>query len=217
MWRAVLFDFDYTLADSSRGVLECVRFALRSQGLPPPADDAVLRTIGMSLPDTFAALAPGHPSDDLSAAFVSRAEGCMAAMTRFYEAVPVMLTELRTSGLATGIVSTKFRRRILETIAYHSLPLAFDVVIGGEDVSRAKPDPEGVELAITRLSCMKKDVLFVGDTTIDARTAQAAGVQFAGVCTGMTNADELARHGAIFVMESLSELTGAMGLRKASA
>lgn len=217
MWQTVLFDFDYTLADSSRGVLECVRFALRSQGLPPPADDTILRTIGMSLPDTFAALAPGHPSDDLSTAFVSRAESCMAAMTRFYEPVPAMLTELRASGLATGIVSTKFRRRILETIAHHGLPLAFDIIIGGEDVSRAKPDPEGLELAIARLSCTKRDVLYVGDTTIDALTAQAAGVQFAGVCTGTTGADELSGHGAIFVMESLSELTGMLRLREASA
>lgn len=217
MWQAVLFDFDYTLADSSRGVLECVRYALRSQGLPAPADDAILRTIGMALPETFATLAPGYPSDGLVTAFVSCAESCMAAMTRFYEPVPVMLTELRAMGLSTGIVSTKFRRRILETIAHHGLPLAFDVIIGGEDVSRAKPDPEGLELAIVRLSCMKTDVLYVGDTTIDALTARAAGVQFAGVCTGTTSADELSRHGATFVMENLSELAGAMGLREASA
>lgn len=52
-FSAVIFDFDYTLADSSKGVVECVNYALRNMGLPPSSSDKIKNTIGMSLSDTL--------------------------------------------------------------------------------------------------------------------------------------------------------------------
>ena len=52
----------------------------------------------------------------------------------------------------------------------------------------------------------KKDVLYIGDSTVDAETAQAAGVDFAGVTHGVTTADELARYPHRRIMASLDEL-----------
>ena len=44
--RAVMFDFDFTLADSSEGVVICVNHALSRMGLPESPADAIARTIG---------------------------------------------------------------------------------------------------------------------------------------------------------------------------
>ena len=55
--QSVVFDFDYTLADSSEGVIECANYALGRLGLPEATDDAIRRTIGLSLPDMLTALA----------------------------------------------------------------------------------------------------------------------------------------------------------------
>lgn len=64
--------------------------------------------------------------------------------------------------------------------------------MGGEDVTAAKPDPEGLLLAIGRASGGgKSEVLYVGDSVVDAATAQAAGTDFAGVLHGMTTCEEL--------------------------
>ena len=56
MPRNVIFDFDYTLADSSAGVIECVNHALEGLLLPTSSDDAIRHTIGMSLPRALVAL-----------------------------------------------------------------------------------------------------------------------------------------------------------------
>ena len=56
MKRAVLFDFDLTLADSTRGAIECINYALVKMGLPQAEDQAIKATIGLSLPATLVAV-----------------------------------------------------------------------------------------------------------------------------------------------------------------
>ena len=53
----VVFDFDYTLADSSDGIIDSINYALSNMGLPQAAHDAIRRTIGLSLDEAFVALA----------------------------------------------------------------------------------------------------------------------------------------------------------------
>ncbi len=55
--RAVFFDFDFTLADSSEGIVVCMNHALARLGLPPASADAIRRTIGLDLHTALANLA----------------------------------------------------------------------------------------------------------------------------------------------------------------
>jgi phosphoglycolate phosphatase-like HAD superfamily hydrolase len=62
---AVIFDFDYTLADSSYGAMECINFALEALSIPPASYEVVCRTIGLSIPETFLSLAgPEHHQEN---------------------------------------------------------------------------------------------------------------------------------------------------------
>ena len=54
--QGVLFDFDYTLADSSRGVIACANGALGEMGFAAASSEAVRRTIGLTLGDAFTVL-----------------------------------------------------------------------------------------------------------------------------------------------------------------
>ena len=51
-----LFDFDYTLADSSRGIVICFRNVLERHGHTGISDEAIKRTIGKTLEDSFSLL-----------------------------------------------------------------------------------------------------------------------------------------------------------------
>ena len=81
-----------------------------------------------------------------------------------------------------------------------------DIIVGGEDVKAAKPSPEGLLLAIKRLHVSKAETLYIGDSTVDAETAQAAGVDFAGVTHGVTTAKELEKYPHRKIMNTLEEL-----------
>ncbi|HJA84291.1 MAG TPA: HAD-IA family hydrolase [Candidatus Bacteroides intestinavium] len=208
-YTAYLFDFDYTLADSSRGITLCFRHVLERNGYAGVTDEAIRRTIGKTLEESFSILT-GVTDPDRLAAFKAEyrreADVYMTPNTRLFPETLRVLRTLKERGAKIGIISTKYRFRIHDTMDQH-LPADFlDIVVGGEDVSRAKPDPEGLLYAIRQLGVKKKRVLYIGDSTVDAETAQAAGVDFAGVTHGVTTADELAAYPHRRIMDSLTEL-----------
>ena len=212
--HAVLFDFDYTLADSSRGALECIGYALESCGLPVPEEQVILSTIGMSLDDTFALLSPGGCVERLKDLFIERADQVMADSIQLYDGVPELMSALKGRGYGVGIVSTKFRRRIESVLRRDGIFHLVDVIVGGEDVTNHKPHPEGLEKAIEKLGCGKELVAYVGDSLVDAKTAASAGVRFIGLAMGTTPGDELSRHGAVAVADNPTGLLNLLPLVK---
>jgi len=211
MLRAVLFDFDYTLADSSPGIVECINAALVGLGLPPAPSERIRTTIGVSLPEALRRLAgerAAGETEEFVRLFVQRADQVMADQIRVYPCIRPVVEELRRQGLSLGIVSTKFRRRIEAILEREGLDHAFAVVVGGEDVALHKPDPSGLLLALAGLECPPLEALYVGDTATDAEAASRAGIPFAAVLSGVTPREAFAEHQVSAVFADLRELPG---------
>ena len=83
-----------------------------------------------------------------------------------------------------------------------------DVIVGGEDVEREKPDPAGLSAAVERLDVAPAALLYVGDSLTDAETARRAGVRFAAVLTGTTASEAFADHAVEGLLRTLDELPG---------
>ncbi|MEJ2637852.1 MAG: HAD-IA family hydrolase, partial [Calditrichia bacterium] len=208
---AVLFDFDYTLADSSRGVIECINFALGELGIPPAVPQKIRHTIGLSLTDTFLRLVGkqyAEQSGEFVRLFIQRADEVMADMTVLYGEVDAVLKQIRAHHISTGIVSTKFRYRIENIMRRENLLHHFDVIVGGEDVSNHKPDPEGLLKAVSLLKCNPEKTIYIGDNTTDAETARRAGIDFAAVLGGVTRRQEFEKFDVLGILENLSGLAG---------
>jgi phosphoglycolate phosphatase len=207
--QAAIFDFDYTLADSSAGVIECVNTSLRELQLPLASPEIIRRTIGMSLPRTFVTVAGEQhaaKAEAFMAGFKCRADQVMAALTTIYPQVGPVVRELKRRGIRVGIVSTKFRYRIEQTLRRDGLADLFDVIVGGEDVSEHKPDPQGIKQAMTALALTPSETLYIGDTTIDAETAARAGVAFLAVLSGVTPRHEFCKHSKVGIVDDLGQL-----------
>lgn len=208
-YNVYLFDFDYTLADSSRGIVMCYRNVLERHHHTGITDETIKRTIGKTLQESFSIMTGITDADTLEMyrkEYVKEADTHMTANTFLFPETIEVLTRLKTNGAQLGIISTKYRYRIMELLG-KKLPENFlDIIVGGEDVQHPKPAPEGVLFAIGHLGCRKEDVLYVGDSTVDAETAQAAQVDFAGVLHGATTYDELAAYPHVAIMKTLAEL-----------
>lgn len=208
-YNVYLFDFDYTLADSSRGIVMCYRNVLERHHHTRITDETIKRTIGKTLQESFSIMTGITDADTLEMyrkEYVKEADTHMTANTFLFPETIEVLTRLKTNGAKLGIISTKYRYRIMELLG-KKLPENFlDIIVGGEDVQHPKPAPEGVLFAIGHLGCRKEDVLYVGDSTVDAETAQAAQVDFAGVLHGATTYDELAAYPHVAIMKTLAEL-----------
>lgn len=209
MTRAIIFDFDLTLADPTKGTIECVNFALERLGLPHADDEQIKRTIGLSLEDTFLRLTEQTKSQDVSlfiSSFVERADQVMAELTLVFDSVPATTRRLSEMGFELGIVSTKFRYRIEEILAREGLLDRFRVIIGGEDVNEHKPHPSGLIAAMSRMQMDTDDVLYVGDSTVDALAAERAKVPFIAVLSGTTSETEFNETAKIAVIDDISTL-----------
>jgi phosphoglycolate phosphatase len=208
-YLAVLFDFDYTLADSSEGIIECVNLALRTLDLPQAGAAEIRAAIGLSLTGMFSRLAgPGYAelAPEFLRLFVQHADQVMANHTRVYPGVPNMLCALQACRLRLGILSTKFRYRIEAVLQREGLRAPFDLIVGSEDVSQHKPDPEGLLLALDRLGCQPTQLLYVGDSVTDAETAQSAGVPFVAVLSGVTPRQLFGGYPTQTILEDISHL-----------
>ena len=209
MARAIIFDFDLTLADPTKGTIECVNFALERLGLSHADDEQIKRTIGLSLEDTFLRLTEQTKSQDVSlfiSSFVERADQVMAELTLVFDCVPATTRRLIGMGFELGIVSTKFRYRIEEILAREGLLDRFRVIIGGEDVNEHKPHPSGLIAAMSRMQMDTDDVLYVGDSTVDALAAERAKVPFIAVLSGTTSETEFNETAKIAVIDDISML-----------
>ncbi len=208
-YHTYLFDFDYTLADSSKGIVICFRNVLERHRHTGISDEQIKRTIGKTLVDSFSILTGiGDEAilEEYRKEYVKEADRFMTANTRLFPETVSVLQALKEKGANIGIISTKYRYRIME-LAKNNIPEGIiDLIVGGEDVKTAKPSPEGVFLALENLGTDKDTTLYIGDSIVDAETAQAAGMDFAGVLHGATTAEELEAYPHVAIMKDLTEL-----------
>lgn len=207
--EAYLFDFDYTLANSEKGIVMCFQHVFERNGFKGIDDEAIKKTIGQTLEEAFMLLTGIKDRETVAGyrkQYVEKADEVMVANTRLYPEVLPMLKRLKEKGAKTGIISTKYRYRIESTVSLYGMDELVDLIIGGEDVETAKPSPEGVLKALERLECSREKTLYIGDSLVDARTAENAGVHFAAVTTGTTTAADFEAVPHVKIMRDLSEL-----------
>ena len=204
-----LFDFDLTLADSSRGIVMCFTHVLHKHGYLDVTEMQIKRTIGKTLEESFAILTGVNDPAQLASwklEYTQEADIYMNDNTVLYpETVPV-LTKLKEQGAKLAIISTKYRYRIQAVIDKHFPKDFIDVIIGGEDVKKPKPHPQGVKAALKKLKADKATTLYVGDSTVDAETAKNAGIDFCGVLNGLTTYEELSAYPHRKILNNLTLL-----------
>jgi phosphoglycolate phosphatase len=79
-------------------------------------------------------------------------------------------------------------------------------VVGGEDVAAHKPDPTGLLTAIAKLGHASSQTVYVGDSVVDAETAQRANVSFVAVLSGVTPKTAFRDYTPLAIIDNLYSL-----------
>lgn len=209
MFKAIIFDFDYTLGDSTKGIALSINYALEQLGQGEKKIEDIKKTIGLSLKDTYFALTSRdnlNETEKFTKLFKEKADFIMVDNTQLYEGVKETLQKLKAKGYKLAIVTTKFHYRIEQILTKFNANELIDIIVGAEDVKVEKPNPEGLLWAIEHLEVTKEEVLYVGDSLVDARTAENAKVKFAAVLTGTTTKDEFANYKSVCIGDNISDV-----------
>ena len=207
--KGLIFDFDFTLANSSKGVVKCVNYALREIGLVEYPEKEIFKTIGLSLEHTLIQLVGDQHADKIESFrhyFIKKADEIMADFTVLFTETPGVIKILYDHRFKLGIVSTKFRYRIETILNRENLLDKFEIIVGGEDISTLKPDPLGLLLAVKKLNLLPSEVIYVGDSTTDAETANRADITFIAVLSGVTPREAFSQYPVQEFLKDLSEL-----------
>ena len=85
-------------------------------------------------------------------------------------------------------------------------PGVFHAVPGALPGVPVKPDPTLLRRLMGELGAAEEDTLFVGDSSVDIRTAKNGGLTSCGVLWGFRTRRELEEEGADFIAETAREL-----------
>lgn len=193
----LIFDFDYTLADSSSGSVECINYAIKKMGYALPSTKKAKATIGLSLKHTFFSLVKSNSTikaNEFSRLFVERADQVMAEKTILFDGVIQLFNKMKKYDIRYAIVSTKYRYRIQDILKRNNLDKYPDIIIGGEDVANHKPAPDGIFKVLKYWDSSKNEVIFIGDSITDAKTARNANVSFRAILSGVTSLNDFAEY-----------------------
>ena len=208
-FKAVLFDFDYTLGDATESIVAGFRYAFEKMGLTPPGREAVRATVGYLLRDGYTMLtgdADPARTDEFVRLFSEKARPMQLETTVLFPGALELLRALKAAGARAGVVSSKRSAALVPLLERLELAPLLDFVIAGDLVKRPKPDPEGLLLALEKLDVAKGDALFCGDTVLDAEAAQRAGVHFSAVLNGVTPAEAFGAFPHDHIAPNLSDL-----------
>lgn len=207
--NSIIFDFDYTLVDSSSAIIDCVSYAFRKMNLPVPVNEEICKTIGLSSKATLKALAQiddQKSDEEFRFHFTCRADEVMLEKSVFLDGVKPVLMDLKSRGLELGIVSNKYTYRIEAFLQRENLEETIDIVVGFEDIPEPKPDPAGLLIATDRLGRSKNQTVYIGDSLVDAETASRAGVPFIVMLTGVTSRQDFKDYAPLYFLNNLREL-----------
>src|SRR5690349_12109362 len=183
-YRAVLFDFDGTLADSYPAITASVNHVRARHGLPPLSEPEVRRHVGRGGSYLLEHTVPAGSLEANSAAYRAHHPSVLRSGTRLLPGAAEALNALQQRGLLLGVCSNKPVDFTRELVAYLGIASCLNVVVGPEDVPHPKPAPDMLRAALSRLKVAADEALYVGDMGVDIQTARAEGVSVWVVPTG---------------------------------
>lgn len=203
MIRAVLFDLDGTLIDSTDAIVESYFHAYDTLGAPRPPRERIIETIGIPLERQFESLG-GVEVLPAVAAYRERYRVLGPEKTTLLPGVEESLDRLARHGQRIGFATSK-RRYAAEYLLEHLGVLdRFEARVGPEDVAQPKPHPDVLYAALERLQLEPHEAVFVGDMEFDVLAGRAAGVTTLGVTTGYCTHEVLKNAGCELIFDSVS-------------
>jgi phosphoglycolate phosphatase-like HAD superfamily hydrolase len=208
MSAAYIFDVEGTLIDCMAEILQCWSETLAAFGVSVPSGQLQLMS-GMDGDEMLATLVPGldeHARKDILTAQGERYRAVYLPRVRAFPRVRAVFNAIKSRGgriaLATDCQADELKR-------YRSLMSVddlIDAIACGDEVSKGKPDPGLVELALRHLGDVSAvSATMIGDTPFDAQAARSAGAAAWGTLTGGHARSSLIDAGCSLVVPSVGD------------
>lgn len=212
-YRLAVFDMDGTILNTLGDISASVNFALRAEHMPERtmaeirsfAGNGVRRLIELSVPYD----ASQEACERVYNAFAEHYRLHCADATAPYSGIVDLLSRLRAKGMHTAVVSNKPDDAVKALCARYFNGL-FDEAVGVCAGVRPKPCPDAVCGVLDELHIERAEAVYIGDTEVDAATAENAGLDFIAVDWGFRERPLLEKQRAQLIASTAGELFDAL-------
>lgn len=213
--RAVLFDFDGTLAEATLDFALMRKRAREAMALFGPLPEVPrvpvmeeLARLCASLPRRRAEEAKCRTMEAI--AEVEREAASRAALFPFTRS---MLTALGERGVASAVVTRNCPDAVFTV--FPDLAEHVACVLTRDDVKRVKPDPEHGSKALDIIGCRADEAVMVGDHPMDVETGKRLGTYTGAVASGEGGREALEAAGPDWLEADAGLLMRRLGLVEA--
>ncbi len=210
--KAIIFDLDGTILDSVADIASANNQVLTKHGLQTHDVEAYIGFIGngarrlvqLALPAQFA------EKEDVVDRFLEEYKLAYKAnivdKSTLFEGILELLKWLNEVNIPIAINTNKPHDQTMLIAGKLLQAYDFAAILGQKDENPKKPDPFGASWIASQLGLKPGEVLFVGDSAVDVKTAQNAGMQLVGVSWGYSKENEFADAGCETIVDTASEL-----------
>lgn len=203
MKKLVIFDLDGTLLNSINDITTSINLALKDLNLSEVLiDDAKYltgsgvkilaeRTIKFVLKDKYE-----EEKDLYLDRFASLYQNYYTIHqkdeTKPYDGIIDALKKLKEMNVEIAVLSNKPHFDVVKIMDYYFKEIKFDYVLGKIEKNRIKPDIDGIIMIEEELNIKNNDdILYVGDTNVDIKTARNANIKVLACTWGFRSFDEI--------------------------
>ena len=210
-YRAVLFDLDGTLLNTLQDVADAVNKGLASLGFPQYAIEKYKTVIGEGRDVLVRRALPADHRDDATALKLLNLVNAeyqihWADNTRPYPGIPELLDNLTKKGIKIAVLSNKADDLTNLCVTKLLSQWRFTLVAGAKPSIPNKPDPTAAFEMSKQMGISPPQFIYLGDSDIDMKTANNAGMFAIGAGWGFRSEQELLDTGAKAVIKHPSEL-----------
>ncbi|HOV27022.1 MAG TPA: HAD-IA family hydrolase [Pseudobacteroides sp.] len=188
---AVIFDLDGTLADTIPLTIYALKKAVLELSGKEYGDDEILNEFGPVDTEIIKKLLDYKQDDIAPDVYIKHFEESFNDFVKPIEGIGTLLESIKSNGIKLGLFTGRSRRAteiVLKKLSFREM---FDILLTGDDTTKPKPDPEGIEKALELLSADKESSLYVGDFDVDILASRAAGVKSALALWASSSDDRL--------------------------
>ena len=210
-FKAVIFDLDGTLLDTLDDLADSANRVLTSHRLPVHPVDSYRYFVGDGLQTLVERILPEEKRNPETIGqvvldFKEDYSRNWRVKSRMYAGVDVMLNGLQDAGLVLSVLSNK-PHEFTTVCVQQMLPAwTFDPLLGARPDVPKKPDPAAAIEIASLLQLDPAEILYLGDTATDMKTANGAGMFAVGALWGFRTADELTANGAAKIISKPQQL-----------
>jgi len=209
-YDTILFDLDGTLLYTLEDLTDGINHTLKEYGLPTHPIESVRRFVGNGLKMLAIRALPEGESyekfDQFFKDFVNYYNGHNRIKTKPYPGITETTEKLASMGIKMAIVTNKGQTATNSLMNDYFKP-HITIAIGDDGKHARKPDPEPINMAMDALGITDKSrVLYVGDSDVDATTAENSGLDYVLCTYGFRDMDDLKDFKPVAFIDNIEEL-----------